>query len=102
MNDSKTEIDNWLMTLSSDKENGADDVWESGFEVDRQVVHSKFGPYKKLFLRPEGFVKRFYHTVYPLTIEEWQCTDQVTLYDGFCTIDIVLDVRFQPVVYFCF
>lgn len=96
MNNSKTEIDSWLVALSSENNSAIDEVWESGFEVDRQVVHSKFGPYKKLFLRPDKFVKRFYHTVYPLSIEEWQCTDQVSLYDGFCTIDIVLDVRFQP------
>ncbi len=96
MNNSKTEIDSWLMTLSTENGDDINNVWESGFEVDRQVVHSKFGPYNKLFLRPEGFVKRFYHTVYPLSIEEWQCKDQAKLYDGFCTIDIVLDVRFQP------
>ena len=95
MTSSKTEIDSWLMALSSENERLTDEVWEPGFEVDRQVVHSKFGPYAKLFLRPNNFVKRFYHTVYPLTIEEWRCTDQVKLYDGFCTIDIVLDVRFQ-------
>jgi len=95
MNNSKTEIDSWLMTLSANNDEAIDEVWESGFEPDRQVIHSKFGPYKKLFLRPEHFVKRFYHTIYPLAIEEWQCTDQVLLYEGFCTIDIVLDVRFQ-------
>lgn len=96
MNNSKTEVDSWLMTLSSENEEAVNEVWEPGFEVDRQVVHSKFGPYVKLFLRPDNFVKRFYHTVYPLPIEEWQCKDQAILYDGFCTIDIVLDVRFQP------
>jgi len=95
MNNSKTEIDSWLMTLSSNNEEGIAEDWESGFEPDRQVIHSQFGPYKKLFLRPEHFVKRFYHTLYPLAIEEWQCTDQVHLYEGFCRIDIVLDVRFQ-------
>jgi len=95
MNNSKTEIDSWLMALSSDNEQGAENVWESGFEVDRQLVLSKFGPYQKIFSRPQNFVKRFYHTVYPLTIEEWQCIEQVKLYDGFCTLDVVLDVRFQ-------
>jgi len=94
MNSSKTEIDSWLMALSSETDS-SNEVWESGFEVDRQVVHSKFGPYKKIFLRPKNFIKRFYHTVYPLSIEEWQCTEQVKLYDGFCTIDVILDVRFQ-------
>jgi len=92
------ESDNWVMALSSDDQNIVNDYWEAGFEVDRQVVHSKLGPYKKLFERPENFVKRFYHTVYPLLIEEWQSVEQVKLYDGFCTIDITLDVRFQATV----
>ncbi len=95
MSDKKTEIDSWLMALSTEQQITPDTVWEAGFDVDRQLVHSKFGPYKRLFLRPPHFVKRFYHTLYPLPIEEWHCTDQVKLYDGFCTIDIVLDVRFQ-------
>jgi len=95
MNNSVTEIDNWL--LASELDDGIDtyDVWESGFEADRQVVFSKLGPYTKFFLRPANFVKRFFHTVYPLPIEEWQCKEQVKLYDDFCTINIILDVRFQ-------
>ena len=95
MNNSEAEIDSWLIAGISENNSAQDDVWESGFDADRQVVHSKFGPYKKIFLRPEKFVKRFYHTVYPLSIEEWQCTEQIKLYDGFCTIDLILDVRFQ-------
>jgi len=95
MNNSEAEIDSWLIAGISESNNAQDDVWESGFDVDRQVVHSKFGPYKKIFLRPEEFVKRFYHNVYPLPIEEWQCTEQIKLYDDFCTIDLTLDVRFQ-------
>lgn len=96
MNNTKIESGSWVMALAAENNSTSDEVWESGFEVDRQVVHSKLGPYKKIFLRPDNFVKRFYHTVYPLSIEEWQCTDQAILYDGFCTIDVVLDVRFQP------
>ncbi len=97
MNSVATEIDSWLVSADVDTANTdlSDDVWEAGFEVDRQVVYSKFGAYKKVFLRPQSFVKRFFHTVYPLSIEEWNCTDSVDLYDGFCTIDITLDVRFQ-------
>ncbi len=97
MDNPNTKIDSWLMAVSSEQDNN-EDIWEAGFEVDRQIVHSKFGPYKKLFLRPDNFVKRFYHTVYPLSVEEWQSIEQVELYDGFCTIDIVLDVRFQATV----
>ncbi len=95
MNNSTTAIDNWLVSVNPEDGLTIDEVWESGFEVDRQVVYSKFGPYKKLFLRPEKFVPRFYHTLYPLPVEEWQCSEQVSLYDGFCSIDIVLDVHFQ-------
>ena len=95
MNKSVTEIDNWLVAAEFDDQVETYDVWEPGFKPDRQIVISKFGPYKKTFLRPEGFVKRFYHTVYSLPIDEWQSVEQIKLYDNFCTIDITLDVRFQ-------
>ena len=96
MNNSESEIDSWLIAGVPGINSTLDEVWEPGFEADRQIVLSKFGPYQKIFLRPEKFIKRFYHSVYPLTIEEWQCTEQVKLYDDFCTMDIALDVRFQP------
>ena len=96
MNNSESEIDSWLLAGVAGINSASDEVWESGFEADRQIVLSKLGPYQKIYLRPEKFIKRFYHTVYPLTIEEWQCTEQVKLYDDFCTMDIALDVRFQP------
>ncbi len=95
MNNSEAEIDSWLIAGIPEINSDQDEVWEPGFDVDRQVVHSKFGPYKKIFLRPEKFVKRFYHTVYPLPIEEWQCTEQIKLYDDFCSMDLTLDVAFQ-------
>jgi len=95
MNNSEITIDNWLVSADPEFDSAAYDTWEPGFNVDRQVVYRKLGPYKKIFLRPEKFVKRFYHTVYPLPIEEWQCTDQVKLYDGFCIISLTLDLRFQ-------
>lgn len=96
MNSSRTEIDKWFIdgSLASD-ELGLSELWEPVFDVDRQLVHTKIGPYSKLFLRPEGFVKRFYHHVYPLPVENWHITQQIKLYDGFCTIDVALDIRFQ-------
>lgn len=96
MNSSRTEIDKWFIdgSLASD-ELGLSELWEPVFDVDRQLVHTKIGPYSKLFLRPEGFVKRFYHHVYPLPVENWRITQQIKLYDGFCTIDVALDIRFQ-------
>ena len=95
MNNFESEIDSWLIAGVPGINSASDDVWESGFEADRQIVLSKLGPYQKIFLRPEKFIKRFYHTIYPLTIEEWQCTEQVKLYDDFCNMYVTLDVRFQ-------
>ncbi len=95
MNETNTEIDNWLVTVEPDKQTFKDDIWEPGFEADRQIVQSKLGPYSKFFLRPEHFIKRFYHVVYPLPIEEWHSVEQIKLYDGFCTIHMALDIRFQ-------
>lgn len=96
MHSSRTEIDKWFIegTLATD-DNAADETWDPIFDADRQLVLTKIGPYWKLFLRPEGFVKRFYHLVYPLPVENWLITHQVKLYDGFCTINITLDIRFQ-------
>jgi hypothetical protein len=96
MHSSRTEIDKWFIegTLASD-ELAVSEVWDPVFDADRQLVLTKIGPYWKLFLRPEGFVKRFYHLVYPLPVENWCVTEQVKLYDGFCTIAVTLDIRFQ-------
>ena len=95
-NSSRTEIDKWFIegTLASD-DLAISEVWDPIFDADRQLVHIKIGPYWKLFLRPEGFTKRFYHQVYPLPVENWQVAQQIKLYDGFCTIDVLLDIRFQ-------
>ncbi len=96
MHSSRTEIDKWFIegTLASD-ELAVPEVWDPVFDIDRQLVLTKMGPYWKLFLRPEGFVKRFYHFVYPLPVENWVVTEQVKLYDGFCTIAVTLNIRFQ-------
>ncbi|TAN70260.1 MAG: hypothetical protein EPN17_06080 [Methylobacter sp.] len=96
MNSTRTEIDKWFIegSLASD-DLALADVWEPVFDPDRHIVYTKIGPYWKLFLRPEGFVKRFYHRVYPLPVESWLVTKQIELYDGFCTIDVALDIQFQ-------
>jgi hypothetical protein len=88
-------VDNWVLAGIPEIRSTSDDVWEPGFDADRQIVYSKLGLYKKFFLRPDNYIKRFYHTLYPLAIEEWQCIEQVKLYDNFCTIDVTVDVRFQ-------
>jgi hypothetical protein len=58
-------------------------------------VVAKFGPYQRLFLRPQKFSKRFYHQLYPLSIEHWPHHRQYRLFDDFCSVDIQLDIRFQ-------
>ncbi len=96
MNSYKTEIDNWLIKDALTGDNSALlEKWDPIFDADRHLVYAKFGPFKRLFLRPEKFVKRFYHQVYPLTVEHWCISKQLELYDGFCTIDVALDVCFQ-------
>lgn len=95
MNNKVIEIDGWLAGVMTNNGTTYDD-WEPCFDADRQLVISMLGPYKKVFPRPAKFAKQFYHTIFPLHIEEWRCTDQVKLYDAFCTIDIALDIRFQP------
>ena len=89
------DIETWLASSTSESLSTNDDIWEPGFDVDRQIVHRKLGPYTKFYPRPENFIKRFYHVLYPLPIEEWQCTEQVKLYDDFCTLNIILNLRFQ-------
>ena len=96
MNNPVTEIDQWLIEGSLQNELAlSSDVWEVHFDEGRQLVFARFGPYQKLYLRPEKFVKRFYHTLYPLLVEDWQIAGQIQLYDEFCTIDTQLDIRFQ-------
>lgn len=96
MNSSRTEIDKWFIegTLAND-DIAVSETWDPVFDADRQLVLTKLGPYWKLFLRPEGFVRRFYHLIYPLPVESWRVNHQIKLYDGFCTIDVMLDIRFQ-------
>lgn len=96
MTNFKTEIDNWLINSSlANAEPDSTEIWQPVFEPDRHLVYLKIGPYWKLYLRPEGFTKRFYHKIYPLPVESWHISEQTQLYDGFCTFDITLDIRFQ-------
>ncbi len=74
--------------------------WDPGFDAERCVVLSQLGPYQKLFERPYQFTKRFYHILYPLPIEHWHIHDQVSLYDGFCTIDVDLTIHFQATIHY--
>ncbi len=97
MSNTGSELERWLSGgefLASGGE--ADEHWEPGFEVDRQVVFSRLGNlYQKVFLRPDNFVQRFFHQVYSLPIEDWHFQEQIELYDGFCHIDVDLELRYQ-------
>ena len=96
MDNQANEIDQWLVDPTLEEGQLAlSGLWLTNFDVNRQVVFSKFGPYNKLFLCPKDFVKRFYHTVYPLLIEDWPLHEDFQFFDGFCTINIQLDIRFQ-------
>ena len=96
MNNPGTELEAWLAggDIFAELHGDADD-WIAGFDADRQVVLLKIGPYKRLYLRPKKFAKRFYHQLFPLTIESWPYRRQLKMFDDFCTLDLTLDLRFQ-------
>ena len=93
MNNPSSGIDAWLIEDLDNSEKLA--TWEANFVADRQVVIRQLGPYQKIFLRPEKFVKRFYHTVYPLAIEELSLIENLQLYDGFCHLNATIKLSFQ-------
>lgn len=96
MNNANSELDAWLAGEDLFEQTLSDpEQWVAGFDADRQLVLLKIGPFQRLFLRPGRFTKRFYHQLYPLTIETWPYRQQVKLFEDFCTVDIALDVRFQ-------
>ncbi|MEY2667107.1 MAG: hypothetical protein RLZZ384_1278 [Pseudomonadota bacterium] len=95
MNNSNINIDKWLLEGTSNQALAVSDTWEPLFAPDRHLVYIKVGPYWRLFERPEGFVKRFYHKVYALPIEKWSLSTQIDLYEGFCHVVVSLDIHFQ-------
>jgi hypothetical protein len=91
-----SELEAWLAGSDIfDETNLESDDWVAGFDADRQLVLLKIGPYKRMYLRPNKFTKRFYHQLYPLNIETWPYRRQIKLFDDFCQLDISVDVRFQ-------
>ncbi|MEE9354164.1 MAG: hypothetical protein V3U75_01100 [Methylococcaceae bacterium] len=89
-------MDDWLsgLPVAAGYET-TEDIWDPGFEGDRRIVISQIGSYFKIYKRPRYFVKRFYHKVYPLTIEDWKIQASSQLHGGFCTIEANLSIRFQ-------
>src|SRR5690554_4730742 len=75
-----------------------DSYWEAGFEGDRRVVVSVLGPFRRVFPRPKRFIRRFYHRVYELKIEDWRIALEPLKFGALCTIETELAIRFQPTV----
>lgn len=96
MNNPDSGIERWLIEGVSENQQEQDtEIWDVIFDEGRQLVFFQFGPYQKLFIRPDKFVKHFYHSLYPLAVENWPISEQIQLYDDFCRIDIQIDIRFQ-------
>lgn len=89
-------LDAWLSEAKLDLFNNPEqEIWDPGFDGERRIVLSKLGPYTRLYVRPQKFVPRFFHTVYPLPVEEWPLTMETSLYSGFCTLQTYLNIHFQ-------
>jgi hypothetical protein len=94
MNSIKSPFEQWLEEMGAEIA-APDGEWDPGFDGRRQLVIAKLGPFRKIYRRSANFKKRFYHTVYPLPIEEWGITEHVQLYGGFCSVEAALSIRFQ-------
>jgi len=82
-------------------ESGHDDSgWNAGFEGDRRVVLSRLGPYRRVFPRPRGYVKRLHHRVFDLVIEDWDIPLEPPSLGNLCTVRAALAIRFQPTLAF--
>lgn len=95
MSSTSSAIDAWLTGSYFDL-NAGQEVWDPGFDAERKVVVSRLGLYRKFFLCPPKFTPLFYHTIYPLLIEDWQLDVAIDLYSGFCKMGADLHVHFQP------
>jgi len=73
-----------------------DHIWEAGFEGGRSVVVTRLGPVVRVAPRPARFVKRFYHEVFELPIEDWEIPVEPLVLGSFCTVSASVTVRFQP------
>ncbi len=104
MHDTGTELEKWLAQsewLPLQNETRSEESWDPGFEIDRQVVVTQVGKvFQKVFLRPDDFVKRFYHQIYPLPVEDWQYQEEIDLFEGFCHVTVNIELRFQATLAF--
>ena len=74
--------------------------WIAGFEGDRRVVLSQWGPWKRLFARPRDYTRKFHHRVIDLRIEDWTLRLTPPTLGQLCTFSATLDIRFQPTLPF--
>ncbi len=95
MSSNLSPLEAWLNETNLIFNDSDPDFWDPGFDGESRIVYSKLGPYQKLFLCPPRFNRRFYHSVYPLPIEDWHLSVCTELYGGLCTIDAHLTVHFQ-------
>lgn len=89
--------DSAVITLPT-PESEEHDEWDPGFEGDRWVVVSRFGPFLKVFRRTAGYRKRFYHQTFNLPVRDWLIVTEAKFLAGLCTMTSRLEVRFQPTV----
>ena len=76
----------------------SEEAWEAGFEGGRVVVTSKLGPFTRVFARPSGFVKRFYHRAHDLCVRDWQVHPTPLRLGPFCEIQGAVSIRYQATV----
>jgi hypothetical protein len=74
----------------------ADTSWDAGFEGDRAVIVSRLGFGRRMFPRPPNFVRRFFHEVYDLPIEEWVIPIAPRELLPGCIVETSVQLRFQP------
>ncbi len=95
MTDQLFPLDEIIAGLTQAKKSSNSTVWEPGFSAGRQMVVAKLGPYLRCYPKPEKYVQRFYRKAYPLPIEDWELHESCVLFGGFCTVNTILQLRFQ-------
>jgi hypothetical protein len=92
-----SENDNRVITLPT-PEAEENYEWDPGFEGDRWIVVSRFGPFLKVYKKPVNYKKRFYHKTFNLPVRDWLIVTDAKFLAGLCTMTSRLEVRFQPTV----
>lgn len=75
-------------------------AWEPGFEGDRRLVVAKLGFFQRSFPAPSHYIKRFYHRVLPIPVEDWALDVSDRLLGPGCAVRSHLAIRFQPTLRF--